>query len=575
MHEFGAVRRLPVSGLDAFRGGFRRLRLWPVPLGHVCSKMSVRQALGDPFANIAAGLRNMNTEQDFSIVAVDKFIWATRDSGYKGTPSAVAELVDNALQAGATEISVLLAVQERQSDYPLVLTVLDNGSGMDAITMRKALRFGGSTRFNNRRGLGRYGMGLPNSSLSQAKRVTVYSWGSLNGDVLESYLDIDEIASGAITEVPEPKSVARPQFVNGHSSGTAVTWSRCDRLDNRRVSTLARKLLVALGRRFRHFLWGGISIDVNGEAVEPLDPLFLHPAARFTGASQFCSDFDYEIAADPNDGQRTGTVRVRFSELPVAAWSGLNNAEKRSWGISKGAGVSVVRAGREVDYGWFFLGRKRRENYDDWWRCEIQFDPVLDEAFGITHTKQQIRPRPHLVEALSDDIETMARALNARARKAHQEVKLAERFSESESRATEKDRMLVPLPKRPRERDGRVLAALGRQAEPVAYGSRSDSTRTGYRIVPATLSETAFFNYARDEGRLVLVLNPEHPFYKVVYRRLLDSEVPQDAIMRSQIDLLLLAAARCEALLEDPQVIQGVEAFRNGWSDTLATFLNE
>ena len=46
---------------------------------------------------------------DFSVVAVDKFIQATRDSGYKGTASAVAELIDNALQAGATEIKVALA----------------------------------------------------------------------------------------------------------------------------------------------------------------------------------------------------------------------------------------------------------------------------------------------------------------------------------------------------------------------------------------------------------------------------------------------------------------------------------
>jgi hypothetical protein len=39
-------------------------------------------------------------ERDFSIVALDTFIQATRDSGYKGTGSAVAELVDNSLQAG-------------------------------------------------------------------------------------------------------------------------------------------------------------------------------------------------------------------------------------------------------------------------------------------------------------------------------------------------------------------------------------------------------------------------------------------------------------------------------------------
>ena len=89
-------------------------------------------------------------EQDFSIVVLDKFIQATRDSGYKGTSSAVAELVDNSLQAGATSITVSLTVDEEEDERPIVLTVIDNGSGMDSQTLRTALRFGGSTRFNNR-----------------------------------------------------------------------------------------------------------------------------------------------------------------------------------------------------------------------------------------------------------------------------------------------------------------------------------------------------------------------------------------------------------------------------------------
>lgn len=519
-------------------------------------------------------MRPNSSSEEFSIVAVDKFILATRDSGYKDTPSAVAELVDNALQAGATEISVRLELDKDQNEYPLVLSVLDNGSGMDAVKLRMALRFGGSTRFDDRRGLGRYGMGLPNSSLSQAKRVTVHSWASQQGDVLQSYLDIDEIASGGITEVPEPRWVARPHFVNGHSSGTAVTWTRCDRLDNRRVSTLARKLLVALGRRFRYFLWDGVSIDVNGDPVEPIDPLFIHPSGRFAGAFKFCEDLVHEIAAKPDDMRQTGSVRIRFSELPVAEWSSLSNSEKRSRGIAKGAGVSVVRGKREVDYGWFFLGGKRRENYDDWWRCEIQFDPILDEAFGITHTKQQIRPRPHLVEALADDMASMARLLSARARKAHHEARIAERFSESEVRASERDRMLKPLPQFRRPRDEQVLEALGRKAQPIAESDGADSSVTRYRIVPAALSEAEFFNYVRDEGRLLLVLNPEHPFFKVVYSRLLESEDPQEIALRSQVDLLLLAAARNEALLDDLQAIQAAEAFRKGWSKTLATYLS-
>ena len=513
-----------------------------------------------------------NTGQDFSIVAVDKFIQATRDSGYKSTPSAVAELIDNSLQAGATKISVSLTLDHSTGKHPLALSVIDNGSGMDARTLRTALRFGGSTRFNNRLGLGRYGMGLPNSSLSQAKRVTVYSWKSTNGWVLSSYLDIDEIASGEITEVPKPERVRRPGLVDGYDSGTLVTWTRCDRLDNRRISTLMRKLLHVLGRQFRHFLWEGVSIRVNGDAVEPIDPLFLHPSALINGASQFAEEFVYEVSASPNTLCRTGKVRVRFSELPVAEWSRLSNREKRGRGIAKGAGVSVVRGGREVDYGWFFLRGKRRENYDDWWRCEVRFDPVLDEAFGITHTKQQIRPRPHLNEALNSDIKSIARALNARARKAHLAVKVAKRFSASEDRAGEKDEMLTPLPAFPRNRDKQVLDALGQKLGPAKIDKPAPSME--YRIVPAPLSETAFFNYARDKGRLILVINPEHPFYKIVYKPLLGSDSPRDRAIRSQIDLLLLAAARSEALLQDPETLKLAESIRNGWSDTLATFLN-
>ena len=517
---------------------------------------------------------NKVQEQNFSVVAVDRFIQATRDSGYKGTSSAVAELVDNSLQAGATSIAVSLSIDPDAAEHPVILTVVDNGSGMDSLTLRTALRFGGSTRFNDRGGLGRYGMGLPNSSLSQAQRVTVHTWGETCGQVLTSYLDLDEIAAGDLTQVPTPRRVKRPAFINGYGSGTAVTWTRCDRLDNRRISTISRKLSVALGRRFRHFLWRGVSITVNGDPVQALDPLFLHPDAPFNGASQFAEELVYEIAASPEEPGNTGFVRVLFSELPVAAWSKLSNRDKRALGIAKGAGVSVVRGGREVDYGWFFLGGKRRENYDDWWRCEIRFDPILDEAFGITHTKQQIRPRAHLVETLSGDMVATARALNRRARRAHLQVKIADRFSTSVKLASERDQLLTPLPPTPRARDRKVFGALGITQRPIEQSHPEGGVTTEYRIVPAALSETAFFNYARDDGRFILVLNPDHPFYKLVYHPLLESEDSREEGIRGQMDLLLLAAARAEALLEDTETIKLAEQLRAGWSDTLAAFLN-
>src|SRR5439155_19936139 len=110
----------------------------------------------------------------------------------------------------------------------------------------------------------------------------------------------------------------------------------------------------------------------------------------------------------------------------------------------KRAGVSIVRAGREIDYGWFFMGQKRRENYDDWWRCEVRFEPALDELFGVTHTKQVIQPREKLLAAITPDVERIARELNMRARKAFAKVKAQGCKRKSEKLAERYDSLIEP-----------------------------------------------------------------------------------------------------------------------------------
>ena len=55
--------------------------------------------------------------------------------------------------------------------------------------------------------------------------------------------------------------------------------------------------------------------------------------------------------------------------------------------------------------GGVFMGGKRKENYDDWWRWEIRFEPELDEEFGVTHTKQGIRPSEKLRSSAHSRVE--------------------------------------------------------------------------------------------------------------------------------------------------------------------------
>jgi len=153
----------------------------------------------------------MISSVEYPLIAIQHFIQATRDSGYKSTSAALAELVDNAFEANASCVEI--QIESPDEDHSRSVIVSDNGVGMPPAILQLALQFGGSTRFNSRRGLG-YGMGLPNSSLSQARRVDVYSWQNRNW-IWSTYLDVDEIASGKMLRVPSPVKI-RPNLPKEH-----------------------------------------------------------------------------------------------------------------------------------------------------------------------------------------------------------------------------------------------------------------------------------------------------------------------------------------------------------------------
>ena len=504
--------------------------------------------------------------RSFSIVAVDKFIQATRDSGYRSTVNAIAELVDNSVQALAEVIEITVRRSD-DDEYPMIVKIADDGCGMSPETLRMAMRFGGSSRFNDRTGLGRYGMGLPNASLSQARRVEVCSWRT-GGPSMGTYLDVDEIAAGAFTDVPVPVPQGRPPGRTS-PSGTVVTWLRCDRLDNVRASTIARKLRNGLGRKFRYFIWGGGRLVVNGVEATAIDPLYLHPDSPTTGAELYGD----EIVLPLQVGGTSGDVRVRFSLLPVLEWSSLSNEEKRARGVTKGAGVSVVRAGREVDYGWFFMGGKRKENYDDWWRCEVQFDPELDEAFGITHTKQQVSPRQVVVEELEPELEDIAHRLNRAVRELHARAKRAPAKGRAEQHAARKDGKLAPLPQ-PIAPPSREKLERLRRREPALVKPPVDrgDARTEYRLVEDSDPSTTFYDVLHEEGRLVVTVDRQHRFFKHVYTPLVEEASDGGTPQEQGIRLLLMSAARAEAALAAEHG-PAIRRFREEWSRVLATFL--
>jgi hypothetical protein len=484
-----------------------------------------------------------------TIVAQERFILTTRDTGYRGTVAAVAELIDNAIQANARCIHIMLRESGLRSEgrwqRHIEVAVLDDGIGMDREHLWSALQFGGSSRFADRSGLGRFGMGLPNSSVSQSRRIEIYSW-QTRDEIRKTYLDVDEVAGGQLRTIPTPVKTDLPDYIAPHAGkhGTLVVWPRCDRLDFRKANTLAEKLPGPLGRIYRRSIWNGLKINVNGAAVPPVDPMFCHPESQAGGAKLYGQPLRYEFAGQ--EGQQA-IIEVRFSLLPVSAWSTLPADQKRQLGIVGGGGTSFLRAGREIDVGWKLFGDKRRENYDDWWRCEISFPPALDEEFGVTHSKQGVNPSNTVKAVLAPDLEAIARQLNARVREAFFEMKRS-----APSRAA------------------MVASEADHRLPPAQLPLRGSAGMT-YQIQRAGLPSASFFRTDQREGKLIITLNTKHPFFDRVYEPLARST---NADARFAIEVLLLAAGRAEFDVSGPDAGGTLRQHREAWSDALAAFLD-
>lgn len=367
------------------------------------------------------------------IIPLRLAITAMRDSGYKNTAYALAELIDNAVQANASMIEVIciekreLLVQRIRSRLSQI-AVIDNGIGMDAKTLRMALQFGNGTRLNDRSGIGRFGMGLPNASISQANRLEVWTWQNGPDNAIRTFIDLGSIDKGEMVSVPEPVHDPLPMYWRNLSDhvglrGTLVLWSDLDfqRLTWKRAKRALERTEEIVGRVYRHFIADGTTsirlFAIGEDADEAIidreatvnDPLYLLPSpnlpAPFNTESMFRPAFDDEAKIE-FDG-REHTVRLRYtvaSERTVTE-AGHVDRGKTQYGAhaARNMGVSVLRAGREImlDHNWC-IGYDPRER---WWGAEVEFPPELDEVFGVTNNKQAAT---HFAELASTDWKELA-----------------------------------------------------------------------------------------------------------------------------------------------------------------------
>lgn len=362
---------------------------------------------------------------------------ALRSTSYKNTAYAVAELVDNSFDAGAKEIGVALLV-DRPNASPHTIAVLDTGRGMSRDRLKHSIQYGFSGQDSVReKPLGRFGVGLVAASFSQCSDLTVMSWQNSEtgtGVVPATRIAFDEGMDNALPE-PHPEQlpdwadrafVGMPTPIGKMKTGTLVVWRNVQQ-SWKRASTLSGHLTDLCGRIYRNFVREGrllISVGVidlsDQEAASPrtvpaVDPTFLtNWPDKDLSDSGFAGDqtlFDpyTGVAGDSGRNQAGGYEPEYFEVRPGGKLLGsylltssyrsprvLSEDLKKKWDDPGDApygrlagrlqGVSILRSEREIDLDPSWL---RPQTVDRWVSVSLDFDPDLDDVFGVSNNKQQ------------------------------------------------------------------------------------------------------------------------------------------------------------------------------------------
>lgn len=324
-------------------------------------------------------------------------IESMRSVGYS-LESAIADLIDNSISAGATTIDI----QFRPFGAPY-LAIIDDGEGMAPDEITEAMRHGSRNPLDVRSesDLGRFGLGLKTASLSQCRKLTVISL--KDGTLSARCWDLDFVAEREewLLRVPdsleEIRSLPHVAELDAWGRGTIILWQELDRL-----AAGERSVESALGSKmdqvrdhlslvFHRYLAGEpgrqkIAISINNNPVQPVDPFLTSHRA-----TQLLPEEEFNV-----EGQR---IVVRPYILPHISKLSAEELELAGGeeGLRRNQGFYVYRNRRLIIWGtWFRL--TRQEELTKLARVRVDIPNALDHLWTLDIKKSCAYP-PEVVRA--------------------------------------------------------------------------------------------------------------------------------------------------------------------------------
>jgi hypothetical protein len=228
--------------------------------------------------------------------------------------ASIADLVDNSIDAEATKVLVRFV---KFSGRLQSLYLVDNGRGMDAEILRRAMQFGARRDYHSK-DLGMFGVGLKTASLSQAQILTVVSRRKDGNPVGRQWTRDDIKKRHWTVNILDPRSIGpllarKWGFIGPIKAGTIVVWDRVNDFDRLRVDLdgylelAIKRICLHLGLKLHRFLERGrLTIQIDVEDIDVADvgpptevrPMNPFPTGDLVGARGFPKEFTAKLPGE-------------------------------------------------------------------------------------------------------------------------------------------------------------------------------------------------------------------------------------------------------------------------------------
>ncbi|WP_329387292.1 ATP-binding protein [Streptomyces sp. NBC_01716] len=333
-----------------------------------------------------------------------RYMEALSSQGY-GFEIAIADLVDNSIDAGANDVVIHFL---RDGDQLVSLLVVDDGRGMDETALDVAMTVGGRRDYAVD-ALGMFGTGLKSASLSHASAVTVVSTTKRTRTAGRRWM-MERALSGFHCDIVDPyyAQTLIDRYDNKRPiewQGTVVRWDgvkdfpkhggggQTDRYLHRTIN----KLGLHLGLHLHRFLARddfNITIAVEDVrtgtiymnfGVEPLDP------------------FGYPVSGHPDYPRKFTASLPSFGDVTLDAhvWTPKSNLDeyKAVGSVMERQGFYFYRHNRLVQAGGWNTFRQP-EQHLSLARVAIDLPNSPGDAFRLTVKKSGVEAAPQFASAL-------------------------------------------------------------------------------------------------------------------------------------------------------------------------------